>query len=159
MAAPVCMEIFKLCVVTAILLMGVAEKPNMQNVAQNKTCGMSSRYKADQESSGSCSDAINGNTDTIFSVHPPNCIHTEEDDRSPFWWVDLGQRFTINTITIYGRQDLIARMKCVNVSLDGNLVQRFTDTSGWTNNKYDITVGRAGQLVNITRDCEIMALL
>lgn len=45
------------------------------------------------------------------------------------------------------------RMVCVNVLLDGSLVKRFIDESGWTNDRYDITVGRSGRVVNITKDC------
>lgn len=45
-------------------------------------------------------------------------------------------------------------MTCVNVSLDGNLIKRFYDTNGWSNDKFDITVGRSGQIINITRDCD-----
>ncbi|XP_025108302.1 multiple epidermal growth factor-like domains protein 6 [Pomacea canaliculata] len=45
-------------------------------------------------------------------------------------------------------------MICVNVFLDGNIVKRFTDVNGWSNDKYDITVGRVGRVVNITRDCD-----
>ncbi|XP_025108242.1 uncharacterized protein LOC112572666 isoform X2 [Pomacea canaliculata] len=156
MAGRVCVEMFRLFVFTDILFVSAALNTHMQNVALDKLCNISSRHvNRENLLSGNCSAAINGNTNTVLnlSITPPNCIHTALNDSSPFWWVDLGQEVAISVITIYGRTNFTERMICVNVFLDGNVVKRFNDTSGWNNNQYDITVGRIAQVVNITRDC------
>ncbi|XP_025108268.1 multiple epidermal growth factor-like domains protein 11 isoform X4 [Pomacea canaliculata] len=145
-----CVQVFVFCVFTQIFLLCVAQNTHMKNVAQNKPCGTSSMYA----SSNNCSAALNGNTNTDYQENPPNCMHTGVYDTSPFWWVDLGEKVTINRITIYGRTPFINRMRCVNVSVDGALVKRFTDVSGWTNDTYTIPVLRGGRVVNITRDCD-----
>ncbi|XP_025108233.1 uncharacterized protein LOC112572662 isoform X9 [Pomacea canaliculata] len=145
-----CVQVFMFCVSTQIFLLCLAQDTQMKNVAANKPCGISTVYST----SNNCSAAINGNTTTYYQENPPNCIHTAVGDTSPFWWVDLGEKVTINMITIYGRTDLIKRMRCVNVSVDGALVKRFTDVSDWTNDTYTIPVLRSGQVVNITRNCD-----
>ncbi|XP_025108226.1 receptor-type tyrosine-protein phosphatase mu-like isoform X5 [Pomacea canaliculata] len=145
-----CVQVLMFCVFTQMFLLCVAQNTNMKNVAQNKPCVTSSMYRT----SNTCSAALNGNTKTIYEYNPPNCIHTTKDDTSPFWWVDLGEKVTITMITIYGRTNYIYRMRCVNVSVDGALVKRFTDVSGWTNNTYTIPVLRGGRVVNITKDCD-----
>ncbi|XP_025108279.1 multiple epidermal growth factor-like domains protein 10 isoform X2 [Pomacea canaliculata] len=50
-------------------------------------------------------------------------------------------------------REVLDRMACDNVSVDGALVERFTDVSGWTNDTYTIPVLRGGRVVNITKDC------
>ncbi|XP_025108272.1 multiple epidermal growth factor-like domains protein 10 isoform X2 [Pomacea canaliculata] len=154
MAARVRPEIVKLCVFSQILIFCASQNTHMQNFVLTKACDISSRYASGAQISGNCSAAIDGNTDTNFNISPPNCIHTVEGDTSPFWSVDLGQKIAINTISIYGRASFLMRMICVNVSVDGNIIKRFTDVNGWNNDKYDITVGRVGRVVNITRDCD-----
>ncbi|XP_025108267.1 multiple epidermal growth factor-like domains protein 11 isoform X3 [Pomacea canaliculata] len=149
-----CVQVFMFCVFIQIFLLCVAQDTHMKNVAQNKPCGTSSLYST----SNNCSAALNGNTNTIYQENPPNCIHTAELDTSPFWWVDLGEKVIITMITIYGRTDFIERMRCVNVSVDGVVIERFTDVSGWTNDKYTIPVLRGGRVVNITKDCDSMGL-
>ncbi|XP_025108290.1 uncharacterized protein LOC112572695 isoform X1 [Pomacea canaliculata] len=153
MAGRVRVAIYSLCLFTEILILCVGRNIHMTNIALNKRCDISSRYV----SSGNCSAAINGNTNTIFNMNsnPPNCIHTAVNDLSPFWWVDLGQEVAISVITIYGRNEYIHRMTCVNVSVDGNVVKRFPDSNEWSNDKYSITVFRRGQVVNITKDCDL----
>ncbi|PVD24667.1 hypothetical protein C0Q70_15152 [Pomacea canaliculata] len=78
------------------------------NIAFNKTCSISSHYEENNRSSGDCSVAINGNTDTYFNITatPPNCIHTAADDYNPLWSVDLGQNFSLHSFIIYGRRGL-----------------------------------------------------
>lgn len=44
--------------------------------------------------------------------------------------------------------EAINRMKCVNVSVDGKVIKRFDDLSGWTNRKYDIGADR-GDFFNL----------
>ncbi|XP_025108292.1 uncharacterized protein LOC112572696 [Pomacea canaliculata] len=147
---------FRLFVLTDILFVSATLNTHMHNVALDKVCNISSRHvNLLNLPSGNCSAAINGNTNTVLnlSITPPNCIHTALNDTSPFWWVDLGQKVAISVITIFGRTGFTERMICVNVSLDGKVVKRFNDTSGWSNNQYDISVGRRGRVVNITKDC------
>ncbi|XP_025108270.1 multiple epidermal growth factor-like domains protein 6 [Pomacea canaliculata] len=157
MAGRVCQEIYKLCVFTEILILCFGQSTHMRNIALNKRCGISSRYVTSYNlSSGDCSAVINGNTNTVLHLNsnPPNCIHTAVNDLSPFWWVDLGQEVAISVITIYGRNEYIDRMRCVNVSVDGKVVKRFVDRNVWSNDKYSITVVRRGQVVNFTKDCD-----
>ncbi|XP_025108291.1 multiple epidermal growth factor-like domains protein 10 isoform X2 [Pomacea canaliculata] len=97
-----CVQVFMFCVFTQIFLLCVAQDTHMQNVAKYKPCEISSLYA----SSNNCSAAINGNTSTYYQYKPPNCVHTTEDDKSPFWWVDLGEEVTISIIMIYGRGNL-----------------------------------------------------
>lgn len=68
-----------------------------ENVAIGKTCGISSTWRK----SDNCSAAINGNNRDLD--YPGNCIHTGNNDNSPFWWLDLRNKFTISTMIIYGR--------------------------------------------------------
>ncbi|XP_025108286.1 multiple epidermal growth factor-like domains protein 11 [Pomacea canaliculata] len=157
MAGRVCVEVYRLSVFTQILTLSVGQNLHMKNIALHKPCNISSRHVTLAHSiTGDCSAVINGDTETVLNTesNPTNCINTKLTDNSPFWWVDLGQEFIINKISIYGRTDYIIRMICVNVSLNGNVIKRFTDTNGWTDDKYDITVGRSGRVVNITKDCD-----
>ncbi|XP_025108223.1 receptor-type tyrosine-protein phosphatase kappa-like isoform X3 [Pomacea canaliculata] len=156
MAGRVCVEMFRLLVFTDILFMSAALNTHMHNVALDKVCNISSRHvNRENLPSGNCSAAINGNTNTVLnlSITPPNCIHTALNDSSPFWWVDLRLKVAISVIAIYGRTNFINRMICVNVSLDGKVLKRFSDTNEWSNSQYDISVGRRGRVVNITKDC------
>lgn len=80
------------------------------NEALGKPATMSSAYDNNIKKlkSGPACLAVNGNFDTEFrpiNTHPsnPNCIHTADNDKSPFWEVDLGQHFDIAIITVYGR--------------------------------------------------------
>ncbi|XP_025107495.1 uncharacterized protein LOC112572155 [Pomacea canaliculata] len=143
---------FKLCLYANIILVCVGMQAHRKNVALNKPCGSSSRHSESE----SCSGAVNGNDGTFYDPSEPwiNCIHTDFNDLKPFWWVDLGQEFTLNTITIYGRASFIKRMKCVNVSVDGKVIKRFDDLSGWTNDTYDIRAAIKGRVINITKDCD-----
>lgn len=80
------------------------------NVALGKQAIMSSTYNSSKynEVSGPACLAANGNTDTIFrSINQfpvnPNCVHTADEDMSPFWEVDLGDEFPIIGVTVTGR--------------------------------------------------------
>ncbi|XP_025108295.1 uncharacterized protein LOC112572698 [Pomacea canaliculata] len=139
-------QVLRLTVIAELLLLCVAQNTHMQNVAMGKACGISSTWNP----SDTCSAVINGNIRDLN--YPGNCIHTASYDNSPFWWVDLGTEFTISTMTIYGRTGYIDRMTQVNILLDNNIVKSFTRYDTWTNDKYDITVGRVGRIVKITKD-------
>ncbi|XP_025108285.1 multiple epidermal growth factor-like domains protein 10 [Pomacea canaliculata] len=157
MAGRVCVEVYRLSVFTQILTLCVGHNLHMKNIALHKPCNISSRHVTQADRiTGDCSAVINGDTETVLNTesNPTNCINTKLTDNSPFWWVDLGQEFIINKISIYGRTGHIIRMICVNVSLNGDVIKRFIDTNGWTDDKYDIPVGRGGRVVNITKGCD-----
>ncbi|PVD24665.1 hypothetical protein C0Q70_15150 [Pomacea canaliculata] len=124
------------------------------NIAFNKTCSLSTRYKEGNTFSGDCSSAINGNNDTHFDITatPPNCIHTATNDFNPLWRVDLGRNFSLHSIIIYGRRENIGRMDCVEVSLDGEHVYTFP-CPGTRNvtTVIDLSPPRHGRVVTITR--------
>ncbi|XP_025108257.1 multiple epidermal growth factor-like domains protein 11 [Pomacea canaliculata] len=156
MEGPTCTWIVAVCVFTEILLLTTAQVERMRNLALNKACDTSSRYNEYTKYSGNCSAAINGLINTYFqlSSSPPNCIHTSTSDNSPFWWVDLGQNFSVHEVTIYARTGSLKRMQCVRVSLDGREIYTFP-SSGIAN----VTTGiylhppEHGRVVNITRNC------
>ena len=73
------------------------------NVAYGKSASISSQY-AD---AGPACVAVNGRTDTLYYPrdHPDvNCAHSDLDDYSPWWQVDLGQTYIVSNITIYLRK-------------------------------------------------------
>ncbi|XP_025108240.1 receptor-type tyrosine-protein phosphatase kappa-like isoform X2 [Pomacea canaliculata] len=132
-----------------------AQLGQMINIAFNKACSISSRYAENGKSSGDCSAAINGNTDTNFDLwaRPPNCIHTATNDHNPLWWVDLGRNFSLHSIIIYGRRNNIQRMNCVEVSLDGEHVYTFSCTGTVdVTTVIDLSPPRHGRVVTITRN-------
>ncbi|KAK7103051.1 hypothetical protein V1264_021181 [Littorina saxatilis] len=87
---------------------GVCDKPHdchQVNVALNKPASMSSYYRKSE-----ASYAVNGITGTTFSAPGYtsdstqwNCIHTDAGDTSPYWEVDLGKDYTVNSVIIYRR--------------------------------------------------------
>ncbi|XP_025108246.1 multiple epidermal growth factor-like domains protein 10 [Pomacea canaliculata] len=124
------------------------------NVAVYKPCSISSQY-VENGLSNDCSAAINGKTSTAFVMEKTsqNCIHTSLTDLHPTWSVDLGQNFSVRSITIYGRENLERRMDCVQVFLDGRELYTFP-CPGTTTVITDVYVNpvQRGQVVRITRN-------
>ncbi|XP_025107492.1 cell death abnormality protein 1-like isoform X2 [Pomacea canaliculata] len=147
-----------LLVLLEMLSLCAVQCNQMRNVAIYKECGISSRHSENEGLyiSGNCSSAINGNTNTTFDItkQPPNCIHTSLEDNRPFWWVDLGQEFTVHKITIYGRRGQEQRMTGVKVWLDSSLVKTFPGATEDITVTTDLSLqaNQRGRVVNITRN-------
>ncbi|XP_025108177.1 uncharacterized protein LOC112572630 [Pomacea canaliculata] len=106
--------------------------PNTQNVALGKPAKASSLLNSTRHKavSGPACLAVDGNRNTVFTPcnrypNGPNCIHTAEDDREPYWEVDLGEVYSIANITVYWRK--IGKNVGVNVTVDGKLCHTFKD--------------------------------
>jgi hypothetical protein len=82
------------------------------NIAVGKESYQSSTYQ-ERPSIYGPQRANDGNTNGIlFSTNDVSCTHTKIDTL-PYWWaVDLGQKYVIDSISIYNRQDC-----CGNITL------------------------------------------
>ena len=90
------------------------------NVAYGKTADISSRYSDYQGESGPACVAVNGRTSTIYrtvSQNDVNCVHSVSNDYEPWWQVDLGQNYSVSSITIYRRGSKVAFRSCRHFTL------------------------------------------
>ena len=88
------------------------------NVAYGKAADISSRYTG--RLSGPACVAVNGRTSTIMrtvSETDVNCVHSDLDDLNPWWQVDLGQNYSVSSITIYRRGSKVAFRSCRHFTL------------------------------------------
>jgi hypothetical protein len=69
------------------------------NVAWNKKYKQSTTYS--EKFSTPSRNAANGNTSGDYS--PGNCIHTQPGNPQGWWEVDLGTRYTIYKLKVWGR--------------------------------------------------------
>nr|AJA37848.1 fucolectin-related molecule [Littorina littorea] len=127
------------------------------NVALNKTAKMSSSYRKSE-----ASYAVNGITGTTFSAPDYtndstqwNCIHTGDTDWSPYWQVDLGKEYTVDSVIIYrrGGGPGKARMVGVTVTVDDNLCKTISYADA-TDEKMSVICSNPtprGRFLNITR--------
>ncbi|XP_025108112.1 uncharacterized protein LOC112572585 isoform X2 [Pomacea canaliculata] len=105
---------------------------NTQNVALCKPTKVSSLLNNElyKEVSGPACLAVNGDRNTEFrpcNQFPNNssCIHTADDDREPYWEVDLCDLYSIANITVYWRDSNFQRNSVVKVTVDGKLCYIF----------------------------------
>ena len=90
------------------------------NVAYGKAANISSRYSDSEGQSGPACVAVNGRTSTIYrtvSETDVNCVHLDLDDLNPWWQVDLGQNYSVSSITIYRRGSKVAFRSCRHFTL------------------------------------------
>ncbi|KAL8602872.1 hypothetical protein ACOMHN_050144 [Nucella lapillus] len=97
---------------------------------------MSSRYKDGQGLSPPACGAVNGRMMTKYRTvnqSQPNCVHTDNEDYSSWWRVDLKRPYTITGVTIY------RRAACPN----GTFGQNCQETCGLckANDPCDVTTG------------------
>ncbi|XP_070183967.1 fucolectin-1-like, partial [Littorina saxatilis] len=83
-----------------------------KNVAVGKRAESSSLYS---NSHPACR-AVNGITDS-----DGDCVETAQNDVNPFWRVDLGQTYTVQHMTIYGRAKWFLRMRGLKMYVDYQL--------------------------------------
>ncbi|PVD24450.1 hypothetical protein C0Q70_14933 [Pomacea canaliculata] len=86
---------------------------NTRNVALGKPARASSLFNSTRFNavSGPACLAVNGDRNTGFAPcndfpHNPSCMHTAEDDREPYWEVDLCDLYNIASITVYWRDSV-----------------------------------------------------
>ncbi|XP_025107928.1 uncharacterized protein LOC112572452 isoform X1 [Pomacea canaliculata] len=105
-----------------------------RNVALGRPATMSSIWDGTEkhnERAGPACLAVNGKRSTTFkpvNMYPssPNCIHTGENDRNPYWEVDLGEPYPVASITIYWRDRFyLERSYKVTVTVDKQLCHTF----------------------------------
>ncbi|KAK7089652.1 hypothetical protein V1264_024290 [Littorina saxatilis] len=94
-----------------------------KNVAVGKTADSSPLYS---NSHPACV-AVNGITDS-----DGDCVETAQNDVNPFWRVDLGQNYTIQNMTIYGRASWFGRMRGLKMYVDHQLCHTIGDESYYT---------------------------
>ena len=82
------------------------------NIAVGKESYQSSIYEGKPSKYGPQS-ANDGNTNAfVYATKDASCAHTKVNT-PPYWWaVDLGQKYVIDSISIYNRQDC-----CGNITL------------------------------------------
>ncbi|KAK7478590.1 hypothetical protein BaRGS_00030189, partial [Batillaria attramentaria] len=134
---------------------------------------MSSQY-SENNALSDCHAAINGNTSNVYVLTPvkQNCIHTDDEDRTPWWWVDMGNEYTLYWIRIYVREKQRHRMRNLQVYVDQTHVLDYGDNVPPQNSKYiDIhngTLPVTGRYLNISRHatseyflniCEVQVVL
>ncbi|XP_025107973.1 uncharacterized protein LOC112572484 [Pomacea canaliculata] len=105
---------------------------NTRNVALGKPARASSLFNSTRFNavSGPACLAVNGDRNTGFAPcndfpHNPSCMHTAEDDREPYWEVDLCDLYNIASITVYWRDSEFQRNVDVKVTVDGELCYIF----------------------------------
>ncbi|XP_076071581.1 fucolectin-1-like [Mytilus galloprovincialis] len=72
------------------------------NLALNKECRQSSQLFSNSKFSPGV--AVDGDTQQKMNQEA-SCSHTEHYEPFNWWTVDLGQHYTVDTITIYNRAD------------------------------------------------------
>nr|AJA37855.1 fucolectin-related molecule [Littorina littorea] len=121
------------------------------NVALNKLAKSSSNRQSE------ASYAVDGITGITFTNDSTqwNCIHTAVNDTSPFWQVDLGKEYTVDSVIIYrrGGGPGKARMVGVTVTVDDNLCKTISYADA-TDEKMSVICSNPtprGRFLNITR--------
>ena len=68
-----------------------------ENVARGKMCNMSSLWVTSRHANA----AVNGNTGGSWGSN--NCIHSGDNDQSPWWEVNLGRPYPVYRIIVFAR--------------------------------------------------------
>lgn len=77
-----------------------------ENIALNKDTKQSSTIADAANRPAISSLANDGNNEQNYNAPGgPVCSHTLADEANYWWALDLGQKYNINTLTIYNRKD------------------------------------------------------
>ncbi|XP_067660288.1 fucolectin-3-like [Haliotis asinina] len=127
MSASIVVVMLLLCAFLAVGLLGSAlgdiSGPST-NIALNQPTGASSAFSG-AGINATASAAVDGNTDSNF--FNGSCFSSEVGDLNPFWYVDLGEFFVINNVTIFNRGDCCGD-RITNVTIEVFDLFPFTET-------------------------------
>ncbi|XP_025107972.1 uncharacterized protein LOC112572483 isoform X2 [Pomacea canaliculata] len=130
----------------------------LRNVAIGKPTKMSSQLNSSvyNQTSGPPCLAVDDKTEGIFRPinqfpDSPNCIHTGDNDREPYWEVNLGEPYAISSIIIYWRSTDLARSNGVNVTVDGQLCYTFQGPAVTLSSNIICDTWLTGQTVRLSK--------
>ncbi|XP_063414980.1 fucolectin-3-like [Mytilus trossulus] len=119
------------------------------NLALNKECRQSSTLN--NKTKFSAGVVVDGNTIQQMQV-ADSCSHTEHYEPFNWWTVDLGQLFTVDTITIYNREDscCVNRLADYDVLVYNPVISTWEDYNKSTPDLCYHHVGISPLVINIT---------